>query len=112
MKPDHATNSSRLGVTVVVTASESYDVLVIGVMLYMTGFQMDYWTETTVYRPGSQTGDGRMSQMPRKFISRVRPRRFPPEVLTLVASFSGVVTWPGNLLEGNISVINIRSTRI
>jgi hypothetical protein len=28
-------------------------------------------------------------------------------VLALVAGFSGVVTWPGDLLEGNISAINI-----
>jgi hypothetical protein len=52
MKPDHAINSSRLGMTVVVIAVESYDVLIGGVMLYLTGFQMDYWTETTTYRPG------------------------------------------------------------
>ncbi len=49
MRLDHATNSSRLGVTVVVTVTESYDVLVGGVMLYPMGFQMDYWTETTTY---------------------------------------------------------------
>ncbi len=28
-------------------------------------------------------------------------------MLALVAGFSGVVTWPGDLLEGNISAINI-----
>jgi hypothetical protein len=44
MKPDHVTNSSRLGVTVVVTTAESYDVLVGGAVLYPMGFQMDYWT--------------------------------------------------------------------
>jgi hypothetical protein len=38
MRSDHATNSSRLGVTVVVTTTESYDVLVGGVMLYLMGF--------------------------------------------------------------------------
>jgi hypothetical protein len=37
MKPDHATDSSRLGAIVVVTAAESYDVLVGGVMLYPMG---------------------------------------------------------------------------
>jgi hypothetical protein len=42
MKLDHATNSSKLGVTTVVTTSESYDVLVGGAMLYLMGFQMDY----------------------------------------------------------------------
>jgi hypothetical protein len=51
MKPNHATNSFRLGVIVVVTAAESYDVLVGGVMLYSMGFQMDYWTKIMAYRP-------------------------------------------------------------
>jgi hypothetical protein len=48
-RSDHATDSSRLGVTIVVTAAESYDVLVGGVVLYLMGFQMDYWTETSAY---------------------------------------------------------------
>ncbi len=61
MKPDHVTDSSRLGVTVVVTIAKSYDVLVGGVVLYPMGFQMDYWTETATYRPGWQCGDGRMN---------------------------------------------------
>jgi hypothetical protein len=61
MRPDHAIDSSRLGVTTVVITAESYDVLVGGVVLYPMGFQMDYWTETTTYRPGWQFGDGRMS---------------------------------------------------
>ncbi len=38
MKPDHVTNSSRLGVTTVVTTAESYDVLVGGAVLYPMGF--------------------------------------------------------------------------
>ncbi len=49
MKPDHVTDSSRLGVTVVITAAKSYDVLVGGAVLYPMGFQMDYWTETMTY---------------------------------------------------------------
>jgi hypothetical protein len=52
MKPDHATDSSRLGVTAVITTLELYDVLVEGVVLYSMGFQMDYWTEITVYQLG------------------------------------------------------------
>jgi len=63
MKPDHVTNSSRLGMTTVVTAIESYDVLVGGAVLYLMGFQMDYWTETTTYRLGWQSRDGRMNQV-------------------------------------------------
>jgi len=51
MKPDHVTDSSKLGVTVVVTIAKLYDVLVGGVVLYPMGFQMDYWTETTTYQP-------------------------------------------------------------
>jgi hypothetical protein len=49
MKSDHATDSSRLGVTAIVRIVESYDVLVGGVVLYPMGFQMDYWTEITMY---------------------------------------------------------------
>jgi hypothetical protein len=67
MRLDRATNSSRLGVTVVVTAAESHDVLVGGAMLY----PMDYWTETMTYRPGWQSGDGRMSEVSVRFISGV-----------------------------------------
>jgi hypothetical protein len=52
MRPNHATNSFRLGVIVVVITIESYDVLVGGVVLYPMGFQMDYWTETKTYRLG------------------------------------------------------------
>jgi len=106
MKPDHVTDSSRLGVTIIVTATESYDVLVGGVGLYPMGFQMDYWIETTIYRPGWQSGDGQMRQVPMRFISGVRLGRFPLEVLASVAGFNGMVTWPGDLLEGNISTIN------
>jgi hypothetical protein len=72
MKPDHVTDSFRLGVTIVVTAAKSYDVLVGGVVLYLMGFLMDYWTETTTYRPGWQFGDGRTNQVPARFISRVQ----------------------------------------
>jgi len=106
MKPDHVTDSSRLRVTAVVTTVESYDVLVGGAVLYPMGFQMDYWTKTTTYRPGWQSGDGRMSQVPMRFISGVRPGGSPLEVLASIASFSGMVTWPGDLLEGNISVVD------
>jgi hypothetical protein len=62
--------------------------------------------ETTAYRPGWQSGDGQMSQVPVRFISGVRPGGSPLEVLASVASFSGVVTWPSDLLEGNISTID------
>jgi hypothetical protein len=47
-----------------------------------------------------------MNQVPVRFISGVRLGGFPPEVLASIAGFSGMVTWPGDLLEGNISAIN------
>ncbi|CAM6073099.1 unnamed protein product [Sphagnum tenellum] len=67
---------------------------------------MDYWTKTTTYRPGWQSGDGQMSQVPGRFISGVRPGGSPLEVLALVAGFNGMVTWLGDLLEGNISAVD------
>ncbi len=67
--------------TVVVIAAESYDVLIGGVMLYLMGFQMDYWMETTTYRLGWQSRDGQMSQVHLRFIYGVRLRWSPLEVL-------------------------------
>ncbi len=43
------TDSFRLGVIVIVTGVESYDVLIGGAVLYPMGFKMDYWMETTAY---------------------------------------------------------------
>ncbi len=73
MRSDHTINNSKLGMIVVVIAVESYDVLVGGVVFYPMGFQMDYWMETTAYRPSWQSEDGWMSQVLMGFISRVRP---------------------------------------
>jgi hypothetical protein len=42
-----------------------------------------------------------------RFISGVRPGRSPPKVLASIVGFSGVVTWPCDLLEGNILAIDI-----
>jgi len=47
-----------------------------------------------------------MNQVPVRFIYGVRPGGSPPEVLALIVSFSGVVIWPGDLLEGNILAID------
>jgi hypothetical protein len=44
--------------------------------------------------------------VPVRFISGVRPRGSPPELLASVVAFSGVVIWPGDLLEGNILAID------
>jgi hypothetical protein len=41
-----------------------------------------------------------------RFISRVQPGGSPPKVLASVVGFSGMVTWPCDLLEGNISTID------
>jgi hypothetical protein len=97
MRLDHATDNFRLKVTIV-TIAELYDILIRGVVLYPM--------ETTAYRPGWQSGDGQMGQLPMRFIFRVQLGGFPSEVLASVAGFSGVVTWPGDLLEGNISAID------
>jgi len=106
LRSDHATNSFRLGVITIVTIAESYDVLIGGVVLYLMGFQMDYWMETVTYRLGWQSKDGHMSQVPMRFFFGVGPRGSPLEVLASVASFNGVVTWPDDLLEGNILAID------
>ncbi len=42
MKPDHVTDSSKLGVTVVVTTTKSYDVLVRGVVLYPMVYRLGW----------------------------------------------------------------------
>ncbi|BBM99110.1 hypothetical protein Mp_1g18790 [Marchantia polymorpha subsp. ruderalis] len=69
LRHDHAHNSSQFGVRAVVTSAESYDVLVGGAVLYPMGFRMDYWTEIAAYRLGWQSGDGRLSEQPVRFIS-------------------------------------------
>ncbi len=48
-----------------------------------------------------------MNQVPVRFISGVRPGGSPPKVLASIVGFSGMVTWPGDLLEGNILAIDI-----
>ncbi|OAE31811.1 hypothetical protein AXG93_1838s1210 [Marchantia polymorpha subsp. ruderalis] len=95
--------SSQFGVHAVVTSAESYDVLVGGAVLYPMGFLMDYLTETAAYRRGWQSGDGRLSELPVRFISRDRTLGSSSAVLASVADFSGVLTWPNDLLEGNMS---------
>ncbi len=50
MIPDHAIDSFRLGVIVVVTTVESYDVVVGGAVLYLMGFQMDYLTHSQLLK--------------------------------------------------------------
>ncbi|PTQ28729.1 hypothetical protein MARPO_0156s0026, partial [Marchantia polymorpha] len=99
----HAQDSSQFGVLAMVTSAESYDVLVGGAVLYPMEFRMDYWTETAAYRPGWESGDERMSELPVRFISRDRPLGSSHAVLASIAGFSGVLTWLDDLLEGNRS---------
>ncbi|BBN14385.1 hypothetical protein Mp_6g11220 [Marchantia polymorpha subsp. ruderalis] len=103
LRHGHAQDSSQFGVRAVVTSAESYDVLVGGAVLYPMGFRMDYWTETAADRPGWESGDGRMSELPVRFISRDRPLGSSLAVLASIAGFSGVLTWPDELLEGKRS---------
>jgi hypothetical protein len=49
MRLNHAIDSSKLGMTIIGTTAESYDLLIRGVVLYSMGFQMDYWTKITTY---------------------------------------------------------------
>ncbi|OAE29706.1 hypothetical protein AXG93_509s1590 [Marchantia polymorpha subsp. ruderalis] len=63
LRHDHPHDSSQFGVRAVVTSAESYDVLVGGVVLYPMGIWMDFWMETAAYRPGWQSGDGRLSEL-------------------------------------------------
>ncbi|OAE18111.1 hypothetical protein AXG93_3352s1070 [Marchantia polymorpha subsp. ruderalis] len=92
----------------VMRMAKSYDVLVDGAVLDPMGFWMDYLTETAAYRPGWQFDDGRMSELLVRFMSRARPLGSSFEVLASVASFSGVLTWPDDLLEGNMSTDDTR----
>ncbi|OAE22507.1 hypothetical protein AXG93_4855s1000 [Marchantia polymorpha subsp. ruderalis] len=101
LRHDHARDSAQFGVPAVVTSAESYDVLVGGAVLYPMDLRMDYWTKTAAYCPGCQFGHGRMSELPVRFISGARPLGLSSAVLASVAGFSGVLTWPEDLLEGN-----------
>ncbi|OAE29393.1 hypothetical protein AXG93_4831s1550 [Marchantia polymorpha subsp. ruderalis] len=103
LRHDHPHDSSLFGVRAVVTSAESYDVLVGGVVLYPMGFRMSYWTETAAYRPGWQSGNERVSELPVRFISRDRPLGSSSAFLASVAGFSGVLAWPDDLLEWNMS---------
>jgi hypothetical protein len=47
-----------------------------------------------------------MSHVLVRFLYGVRPRGSPLEVLASIVGFSGMVTWPGDLLEGNILAID------
>ncbi|OAE24815.1 hypothetical protein AXG93_1988s1200 [Marchantia polymorpha subsp. ruderalis] len=54
----------------------------------------------------SISGYGPMSELFERFISGARPLGSSPVVLASVPGFSGVLTWPNELLEGNMSADN------
>ncbi len=58
------------------------------------------------YQLGWQFGDGRMSQVPMRFVFGVRLGGSPPKVLASVVGFGGVIIWSSDLLEGNILAID------
>lgn len=101
LRHDDARDRSEFRICALVTSQELYDVLVGGAVLYPMSFQMDYWTETSAYRPGWQLEDGRMSELP-----GARPLGSSPTVLASIAGFSGVLAWPDNLLEGKMLANN------
>jgi hypothetical protein len=72
-------------VKAIVTEAKSYDVLVGSTVLYPMGFILDFWEETTSYRPGWQAGDGRKASLPARFI------RVLTSNLADLFSFSGLV---------------------
>jgi hypothetical protein len=55
-------------VKAIVMEAKSYNVLVGSTVLYPMGFTLDFWEETTNYRPGWQAGDGRKASLPARFI--------------------------------------------
>jgi hypothetical protein len=97
----HATDSSTMQLPTVVMTAESYDVLVGCVVLYPMEFQLDYWTETASFKPRWQSSDGHTVQVPVGFIARPSTGKAPVDTLASILAFSGVISSPNELLEGN-----------
>jgi hypothetical protein len=55
-------------VKAIVTEAKSYNVLVGSTVLYSMGFTLDFWEETTSYRPRWQAGDERKASLSARFI--------------------------------------------
>ncbi|PTQ39138.1 hypothetical protein MARPO_0047s0110 [Marchantia polymorpha] len=94
LRHGHAQDSLQFGVRAVVTSAESYDVLVGGAVLYPMGFRMDYWTETAAYRPGWESGDGRMSEMPVRSAEDTPVYEEVEEMVSLAAAVSSSLDVP------------------
>lgn len=106
VQKDHPTDASRIQARAIVTTAESYDVLVGCTILYPMGFILDFWEESVVYRPGWQSGDARLSRLPVRFSGPIGG--LTPAALALSA-FSGVITGPDELLEGNAHAADVPS---
>ncbi|BBN05379.1 hypothetical protein Mp_3g12620 [Marchantia polymorpha subsp. ruderalis] len=94
LRHGHAQDSSQFGVRAVVTSAESYDVLVGGAVLYPMEFRMDYWTETAAYRPGWESGDGRMSELPVRSAEDTPVYEEVEEMVSLAAAVSSSLDVP------------------
>jgi len=51
INPNRPTNYTKMQAWIVVTHATSYDVLVEGMVIYSLGVSIDFWEETTYYRP-------------------------------------------------------------
>ena len=70
-QPHDVMDSTTIKVKAIATQAESYDVLVDAMVLYPMGFTIDFWNETTAYRPRWQVGNGRQATLPTRFIREV-----------------------------------------
>jgi hypothetical protein len=68
LNQDDVGDASFMKMKAIVTEAKSYDVLVGLTVLYLMGFTLDFWEETTNYRPRWQAGDGRKVSLPARFI--------------------------------------------
>jgi hypothetical protein len=68
LNQDDVEDASFMKVKAIVMEAKSYDVLVGSMVLYPMGFTLDFWEETSSYRPGWQAGDGRKASLPARFI--------------------------------------------
>jgi hypothetical protein len=68
LNQDDVEDASFMKVKAIVPEAKSYNVLVGSTVLYPIGFTLDFWEETTSYRPGWQTDDRRMVSLPARFI--------------------------------------------
>jgi hypothetical protein len=85
LNQDDVEDASFMKVKAIVMEAKSYDVLVGLTDLYPIRITLDFWEETSSYRPGWQAGDKRKASLPARFI-----RVLTGNLLELFA-FSGFV---------------------